>query len=141
MQSFKIVVIAVGTVTLGVAALLGASGLYAYTIFKSAPGLTVADIEPGGSYPPAEREALAAACKNGFGTSESCACLAEKAGTVLSRFERLYLTATFEMSPTRMVGLAAAAGVGGIPENHIDKVAETIESRLQPVMASCGWNG
>ena len=57
--------------------------------------LTAADMEVGGSYPPDERQALLGACqKSGVAGADAsaCTCVADKAGTESSRFERLVVT-------------------------------------------------
>lgn len=140
MQTRTILALIGGFVVI-VVATFGATGLYAYNVYKDAPSITLADFELGGTQSPAERTALIESCTSGFGTEESCGCLADKAVTELSRFERLLTTATFSQSATKMMQVVTAAAVADIPDDKVEKSTETMQTRLAPVMQACGWNG
>ena len=82
--------------------------------------LDAADLKVGGIYPPAERQALLDACQKNMkapaADKSACTCIADRAGTEFSRFERLVLTAGFEGSPTKIVALTKGLIASGIPQ-------------------------
>jgi hypothetical protein len=104
--------------------------------------LTADDIKVGGDYPPEERQALLDAChkslKSAAADKGACTCLADKAGTEFSRFERLVLTAGFDGSPTQIVALTKGLVDSGIPEEEVDSVAAGSETRVNDLMQACG---
>ncbi len=82
--------------------------------------LDAADLKVGGTYPPEERQALLDACQKNMkkpaDDKGACTCIADKAGTEFSRFERLALIAGFEGSPTKIVALTKGLIASGIPQ-------------------------
>ncbi len=104
--------------------------------------LTAADLDVGGSYPAEERQALLESCrKSSQGPAserDACTCIADKAGTEFSRFERLALTAGFEGSPTKIVALTRGLIESGIPESKADEMQANSKQRIEGLMESCG---
>jgi hypothetical protein len=104
--------------------------------------ITAQDIEVGGAYPEEERQALVASCKRNIetpaGEQDACACIADKAGTDLSRFERLALTAGFEGSATKIVGLTKGLIGSGLPQAEIDAMEANSKTRIDTVLKACG---
>ena len=104
--------------------------------------VTEADLAVGGSYPPDEKQALLAACngRNVAKREDSCTCIADRAGTELSRFLRLVLTATLEGSATKIVAVTKGLLDSGVPEEKIKEVEQQAEQRFKDVMQACGLN-
>jgi hypothetical protein len=100
------------------------------------------DIKVGGAYPPEERQALLDSCRKSMKipTAEhgACVCLADKAGTDFSRFERLVLTAGFEGSPTKIVALTKGLIDSGIPQTEVDDMHAGSKTRIDDLMKACG---
>jgi hypothetical protein len=104
--------------------------------------VTEADLAVGGSYSPAEKEALIAACngRNVAKREDTCTCIADRAGTELSRFLRLVLTATLEGSATKIVAITKGLLDSGVPEEKIKGVEQQSEQRFKDLMNACGLN-
>jgi hypothetical protein len=104
--------------------------------------VTEADLAIGGSYPPEEKEALIAACnhRNVNKRPDSCTCIADKAGTDLSRFLRLVLTASLDGSATRIVAITKGLMESGVAREKVDAVEKESEQRFEALMQSCGFN-
>lgn len=104
--------------------------------------LTAEDLKVGGSYPDDEREALLNSCKKTKKMPSpdkgACVCIADKAGTEFSRFERLVLTAGFERSPTKIVALTKGLIDSGIPEPEVNAMEASSNKRINDLMGSCG---
>ena len=104
--------------------------------------VTADDIKVGGPYPPEERQALLDACtknmKKPAADKGTCTCIADKAGTDFSRFERLALTAGFEASPTKIVALTKGLMDSGIPEPEVDDMEANSKKRIDKLMKACG---
>ena len=104
--------------------------------------LTAEDIKVGGAYPPEERQALLDACANDTkkpaADKGACTCIADKAGTEFSRFERLALTAGFEGSATKIVALTKGLMDSGIPQAEVDAMEAGSETRIDDLMKACG---
>lgn len=104
--------------------------------------ISAQDIEVGGPYPEEERQALVNSCKKNIetpaGEQDACACIADKAGTDLSRFERLALTAGFEGSATKIVGLTKGLIGSGLPQAEIDAMEANSKTRIDTVLKACG---
>ncbi len=94
--------------------------------------VTEADLAIGGSYSPAEKRRCITACngRNVAKREDSCTCIADRAGTELSRFLRLVLTATLEGSATKIVAITKGLIDSGVPERRRRK------SRSNPSSAS-----
>ncbi len=72
------------------------------------------------------------------GGEDGGACIADKAGTDLSRFERLALTAGFEGSTTKIVGLTKGLIGSGLPQAEIDAMEANSKTRIDTVLKACG---
>jgi hypothetical protein len=107
--------------------------------------ITPEDIEVGGSYSPEERTTLLDAChknlKKPAAEKDACTCIADKAGTEFSRFERLALTAGFEGSATKIVALTKGLMDSGIPQNEVEAMEAGSKKRINDLMAACGLEG
>ena len=140
MTVLKWVLIAFGVLLLVIIAVV-AGGLYWASTVESVK-LTAADLEVGGSYPADERQELLDSCQKGSETPEStkdaCTCIADRAGTEFSRFERLALTAGFEGSPTKIVALTKGLIESGIPEAKVNEMEANSKQRIEGLMKSCG---
>jgi hypothetical protein len=104
--------------------------------------VTEADLAIGGSYSPAEKEALIAACngRNVAKREDTCTCIADRAGTELSRFLRLVLTATLEGSATKIVAVTKGLLDSGVSEEKVKGVEKQSEQRFKDLMNACGLN-
>ena len=104
--------------------------------------LDAADVQVGGPYPPEERQALLDACQKNMkipeGDKGACTCIADKAATDFSRFERLVLTAGFEQSPTKIVALTKGLMDSGLSESEVDKMQADSKARIDKLLSSCG---
>jgi hypothetical protein len=104
--------------------------------------LTAEDIKVGGAYPPEERQALLDACQKNMkkpaDDKGACTCIADKAGTQFSRFERLALTAGFEGSPTKIVALTKGLIDSGIPQADVEKMQADSKTRISDLLNACG---
>jgi hypothetical protein len=139
MTVLKWVLVAFGVIFLIIVAVIVGSYFWAQNI--EAVKLTAADVQPGGAYPPAEREALLAACQKQSklaANATACTCIADKAGTEFSRFERLALTAGLEMSPRKVVALIKGLGETGVSHAEIDAIEARAKERTDAVLKSCG---
>ncbi len=118
-----------------------AGGLYWASTVESVK-VTASDLEVGGSYPADERQSLLASCQKTVESpsseSPACACIADKAGTELSRFERLMLVAGLEVSPTKIVALTKGLIDSGIPEAKVNEMEANSKQRIEGLMESCG---
>jgi hypothetical protein len=138
MTVLKWVLVAVGVIFLALVA-IGVGG-YFWAQNIEAVKLTAADLQPGGSYPPEEREALITACKNQPKTgadAAACTCLADKAGTDASRFERLALIAGFETSPSKLVALVKGAMASGASKSDVDAMEARAKERISAALKAC----
>lgn len=104
--------------------------------------VTEADLAIGGSYPPEEKEALIAACnkRNVNKRPDSCTCIADKAGTDLSRFLRLIFAASLEGSATRIVAITKGLMESGVAPDKVNAVEKESEQRFEALMQACGFN-
>jgi hypothetical protein len=123
-----------------VAAIIG--GYYWASTVESVK-LTAADLDVGGAYPPEERQTLIDACQKGAkpATPEhttACTCIADKAGTQLSRFERLALAAGMEGSPTKIVALTKGLIDGGISQEKVESMQAGSKPRIDGLLKACG---
>jgi hypothetical protein len=104
--------------------------------------LDAADLKVGGAYPADERQALLDACRKNMkappSDNDACTCIADRAGTEFSRFERLALTAGFEASPTKIVALTKGLRDSGIPEAEVETMQADSKTRINNLMKSCG---
>ncbi|HEY7670048.1 MAG TPA: hypothetical protein VH852_05355 [Hyphomicrobium sp.] len=104
--------------------------------------LTAEDLKPGGAYAPEDRQALLDACQKNMKKPPedkgACTCIADKAGTEFSRFERLALTAGFEGSATKIVALTKGLIDSGIPQSEVDAMETGSKKRIDDLMKACG---
>jgi len=104
--------------------------------------LTAEDLKVGGTYPPEERQALLDACQKNMkrpaADKGACTCIADKAGTDFSRFERFALEAGFEGSPTKIVALTKGLMHSGIPQSEVDAMQADSKTRINDLMKACG---
>ena len=140
MTVLKWVLIAFGVLFFAAAA--GTIGVYYWASGVESVHVTEADLAVGGSYSPAEKQVLIAACngRNVAKREDSCTCIADRAGTELSRFLRLVLTATLEGSATKIVAVTKGLLDSGVPEAKIKEVEQQSEQRFKDVMQACGLN-
>jgi len=139
MAVLKWVLIVFGALVLIVLAV--AIGGYFWATSVEGVKLTAEDLKAGGAYPPEERQTLLEACRKNLKTpaadKDACSCIAEKAGTVISRFERLALTAGFEGSAIKIVALSKGLMQSGIPQAQVDAMQANSETRMGDLMKSC----
>ena len=132
-------------VIFGVLFLIGAAGMVGVLYWASnveTVKVTEADLAIGGSYPPEEKQALLEACnkRNVQKRADSCTCIADKAGTELSRFLRLILTATLEGSATKIVAVTKGLMSSGVPQEKATAMEKEAEQRFDSLMQACGLN-
>jgi len=130
-------------ITFGVLFLVIAAALFGLGYWASgieSVKMTPADVEVGGTYPPEEKQALLAACEKSAGADRTtqCACLADKAGADLSRFERLMLTATFEGSPSKIIAVTKGVIDSGISMEKTQEIERQSKQRFDTLMQACG---
>jgi hypothetical protein len=104
--------------------------------------VTEADLAVGGSYPPEEREALLQACnnRNVDKRADSCTCIADRAGTELSRFLRLVLTASLDGSASRVVAITKGLMESGVPHEKVEAIEKESKQSFETLMQTCGFN-
>jgi hypothetical protein len=132
-------------IAFGVMFFLGAASLFGVLYWASnvpTVQVTQADLAIGGSYPPEEKQALLDACngRNVEKRADSCTCIADKAGTELSRFLRLVLTATLEGSASKIVAVTKGLMASGVSEEKTKEVEGESEQRFKSLMQACGLN-
>ena len=118
--------------------LLG-GGFYLYQRNIAPVAVTVADLEKGGSFSADERAALKAACglrvkKDG---DMVCGCIADKAATDVSRFDRMVITASFQEKLSDIVGLTKGLVASGIPADKVKTAEDGAKARVKDIMKSC----
>ena len=102
--------------------------------------MTAADLEKGGTFSEEEKSAFTAACATRIkkDADKTCGCLADKAATEFSRFERLTMTASFEASPAKMVAIVKGLADAGVPKDKLEAVRDGSKERINGLMKSCG---
>ncbi len=138
MSVLKWVLAAAGVIFVLLIALIVGGYFWAKNI--EAVKLTKADLEAGGSYPAEERQALITACEKqpkAGADATACTCLADKAATDLSRFERLALIAGFETSPSKFVALIKGATDSGVSKSDIDAIEAKAKERIKGALEAC----
>ena len=140
MTVMKWVLVIFGVLFLAVLAVVLGGYYWASTV--ESVKLDAADLKVGGTYLPAERLALLDACsknvKKPADDKGACTCIADKAGTQFSRFERLALTAGFEGSPTKIVALTKGLIDSGIPQADVEKMQADSKTRISDLLNVCG---
>lgn len=129
-------------VVLFLAVSAGIIGLYYWASGIESVRVTQADLAIGGSYPPEEREALIAACeyRNVAKKSDTCTCIADRAGTELSRYLRLVLTASLEGSAGKVVAITKGLMEGGVSTDKVEAADKDLPQRIDLIMQACGLN-
>ena len=132
-------------IAFGVLFFLVAAGLFGVLYWASSVEsvqVTQADLAIGGSYPPEEKQALLDACngRNVEKRDDTCTCIADRAGTELSRFLRLVLTATLEGNATKIVAVTKGLIDSGVSEEKTKEVENESEQRFKSLMQACGLN-
>jgi hypothetical protein len=103
--------------------------------------LNAADMEVGGPYPSDERQALLGACqKSGVAGADTtaCTCVADKAGTEASRFERLMVTAVLEANATMVMALTKGLIASGVSAEKVEAMDKDSKGRIDGLLKSCG---
>jgi len=132
-------------IAFGVLFFLGAASLFGVLYWASSVEtvqVTQADLAIGGSYPPEEKQAMLDACngRNVEKRDDTCTCIANRAGTELSRFLRLVLTATLEGSATKIVAVTKGLIASGVSEEKTKEIEAESEQRFKSLMQACGLN-
>jgi hypothetical protein len=127
----------------GIVFLIGAAVIFGFLYWAStveSVHVTEADLAVGGSYPPEERQTLLDACTKRVKEKDkgACTCIADRAGTEFSRFERLILTATFEGSPTKIVAVTKGLIDSGVSQDKSQALEKESEKRFDDLMKACG---
>ena len=113
-----------------VVAIAGGAWIYFYQKNVEAIPVALADLEKGGTYTPADRDAILNACNvsasGKLKNAISCECIADKAGTDLSRMERLILAPllTGESSKLLAVTTGLTKGLIALGQKGGDKLRE-----------------
>lgn len=131
-----------GRILLILLALILVIGFFGYRwAAKIAPmPMTAADLEKGGAFSEEEKSAFTAACTSRIkkDADKTCGCLADKAATDFSRFERLAMTASFEASPAKMVAIVKGLVDAGVPKDKVEAARDGSKERINGLMKSCG---
>jgi len=129
----------VGFGVLFLAAAAGFIGIYYWAKNVPAIAMSEADLAVGGSYPPEERERLLNACTRGDAKrTETCNCVADKAGIELSRYLRLVLTATLNGNTTEFVGITKGLIDSGVPHERVETLEQDADQQFDTLMKACG---
>ena len=128
----------------GVLFLIGAAVVFGFIYWAStveSVQVTEADLAVGGSYPPEERQMLLDACNRRAKAKgkDSCTCIADRAGSESSRFERLILTATLDGSPTKIVAITKGLIASGVSQEKSEALEKDSEKRFDALMKACGF--
>ncbi len=141
MSVLKWVLIILGAIVLIGVVVIGGTVFWASRI--EGVKLTEADLKVGGAYPAEERQQLLDICakkrKTGTDGDDRCVCLADRAGTDFSRFERLVFIASFEGNPTRVVALTKGLLDSGIPQSRVEELQKDSKSRIDGLLKACGY--
>jgi len=114
-------------------------GFYFYQKNIPATAVTAGDLEKGGNFADSERSALVTACtarikKDG---DKTCGCIADKAATQFSRFDRMVMTATFQEKFSDIVALTKGLVSSGIPIDTVKAAEDGSKSRIKDMMKAC----
>lgn len=140
MTLLKWVLVIGGVLFLAMAA--AAIGVLYWASSIESVAVTEADLAIGGNYPPEEKQALLDACtrRNVAKREDSCTCIADKAGTELSRFLRLVLTASLEGNASKIVAITKGLMASGVPPEKVDAIEKDSQQRFEGLMQACGFN-
>jgi hypothetical protein len=117
---------------------LGA-GFYFYQRNITPLAVSVSDIEKGGSFSAEERANLVNACtvRAKQDGAKVCGCIADKAATELSRFDRLVMTASFQQKLSDIVAAGKGLIASGIPAEKIKAAEDGSKVRMKDIMKTC----
>jgi len=112
---------------------------YFYQKNIAAIPVTAGDLEKGGIFSESERSALVSACsarikKDG---DKVCGCIADKAASQFSRFDRMVMTATFQEKFSDIVALTKGLISSGIPADAVKAAEEGSKGRIKDMMKTC----
>lgn len=140
MTLLKWVLVIGGVLFLAMAA--AAIGVLYWASSIESVAVTEADLAIGGNYPPEEKQALLDACtrRNVAKREDSCTCIADRAGTELSRFLRLVLTASLEGNASKIVAITKGLMASGVPPEKVDAIEKDSQQRFEGLMQACGFN-
>lgn len=115
------------------------AGFYFYQRNITPLAVTAADIEKGGSFSADERATLVNACtaRAKQDGAKVCGCIADKAATDLSRFDRLVMTASFQQKLSDIVAAGKGLIASGIPAEKIKAAEEGSKVRMKDIMKTC----
>jgi len=123
------------------ALLAGTIGLSCRASAVESVTLEPADLKVGGSYPAQERQALLGACQGNFKVpvenKSRCGCVADMAGTVLSRFGRLLMTAELERNADKVFALVDRLRDTGMPQAEADSASHSSTTRINDLIETC----
>lgn len=114
-------------------------GFYFYQRNIEPMTVTAADIEKGGTFSASERAALVSACtaRAKQDGEKVCGCIADKAATDLSRFDRLVITASFQQKLSDIVAAGKGLIASGIPADKIKTAEDGSKQRMKDIMKTC----
>ncbi len=115
-------------------------GFYFYQRNIAPIPVAAADLEKGGAFSDGEKTALTAACSATVkkDTATVCGCIAGKAATDLSRFERMMATASFQGKLSDVVGITKGLIDSGIPAAKVKAAESDAKTRFSDLTKSCG---
>jgi len=115
-------------------------GLYLYQRNIAPIPVTSSDLDKGGVFSDADKAALTAACSAAIkkDTDKVCGCVTEKAGTDLSRFERMVALASFQAKLSDIVGLTKGLIDSGIPADKVKAAEQDARQRFTDLTKTCG---
>jgi hypothetical protein len=118
-----------------------ALGIVFYFYQKNIPAtpITAGDLEKGGNFSDGERAALIAGCAARIkkDSDKTCGCIADKAATQFSRFDRMVMTATFQEKLSEIVALTKGLVASGIPVDTVKAAEDGSKGRIKDVMKTC----
>jgi hypothetical protein len=114
-------------------------GFYFYQRNIAAVPVVATDLDKGGAYSDAEKASLKAACADHFktNTDKVCGCVADKAGTDFSRFDRMILTATMQEKVSEIVGITKGLIASGIDPAKMKTVEADARQRVTDLIKTC----
>ncbi len=101
--------------------------------------VALADLDKGGAFSAEERSTLKAACvaRTRTDAERACGCLVDKAGSELSRFDRMVMTATFQQRLADVVALSRGLSQSGVARAQLKSVETDSRARVRDVMKAC----
>jgi hypothetical protein len=115
-------------------------GFYFYQKNIPAASVSLADFEKGGSFADVERADLTSACVARFSKDgdKICGCMADKAATELSRYDRMMLTAVFKHKAlSEGVALLKGMIAAQIPQEKLKAAEDGATTRIKEMWKTC----